>query len=160
MDLQTVGLSNDDDLVLLWSARSALFDVWCSWNSTLSHASFGGCRPPDRAFLSHVLLLRVPSTRYGRILTLCPVDFVTAHPENISFVGLCGCPVPCSCRFLLLQSVTKEGDGTLTLTLENGEVLGGFDQVLVAAGREPILDTLGLDSAGVKTDKGYITVRN
>lgn len=38
--------------------------------------------------------------------------------------------------------------------------MGGFDQVLVAAGREPILDTLGLDSAGVKTDGGYITVRS
>lgn len=56
--------------------------------------------------------------------------------------------------------MTKEADGTLTITLENGEVLGGFDQVLVAAGREPILDTLGLDSAGVKIDRGYITVRN
>lgn len=56
--------------------------------------------------------------------------------------------------------MTKEADGTLTLTLENGEVLGGFDQVLVAAGREPILDKLGLDSAGVKTDRGYIKVRN
>lgn len=59
----------------------------------------------------------------------------------------------------LLQSVTKEADGTLTLTLEDGESLGGFDQVLVAAGREPIVDTLGLDSAGVKTERGYITVR-
>jgi len=37
--------------------------------------------------------------------------------------------------------------------------LGGFDQVLVAAGREPILDTLGLDKAGIKTERGYITVR-
>lgn len=65
-----------------------------------------------------------------------------------------------TCHFLVLQSVKKEADGTLTLTLENGEVLGSFDQVLVAAGREPILDALGLDSAGVKTDQGYITVRN
>eukprot|EP00752_Nemacystus_decipiens_P010117 g9018.t1 len=56
------------------------------------------------------------------------------------------------------KSVTKETDGTLTLTLENGEVLGGFDQILVAAGREPILDKLGLDSAGVETEQGYITV--
>ncbi|CAN0185173.1 unnamed protein product [Ectocarpus sp. 6 AP-2014] len=56
------------------------------------------------------------------------------------------------------KSVTKEADGTLTLTLEDGESLGGFDQVLVAAGREPILDKLGLDSAGVKTDRGHITV--
>lgn len=57
------------------------------------------------------------------------------------------------------QSVTKEADGTLTLTLEDGESLGGFDQVLVAAGREPVLDKLGLESAGVKTDRGHITVR-
>lgn len=55
--------------------------------------------------------------------------------------------------------MTKEADGTLTLTLEDGESLGGFDQVLVATGREPILDKLGLDEAGVKTERGYITVR-
>ena len=57
------------------------------------------------------------------------------------------------------QSVTKEADGTLTLTLENGEKMEGFDQVLVATGREPILDKLGLENAGVATDGGYITVR-
>ncbi|CAM9390403.1 unnamed protein product [Ascophyllum nodosum] len=56
------------------------------------------------------------------------------------------------------QSVTKEADGTLTLTLESGERVGGFDQVLVATGREPVLDKLGLEDAGVKTDRGYITV--
>lgn len=56
------------------------------------------------------------------------------------------------------QSVTKEADGTLTLTLESGETMGGFDQVLVAAGREPVLDKLGLGDAGVKTEQGYITV--
>lgn len=56
------------------------------------------------------------------------------------------------------KSVTKEADGTLTLTLENGEKMEGFDQVLVATGREPILDKLGLESAGVATDRGYITV--
>lgn len=55
--------------------------------------------------------------------------------------------------------MTKEADGTLTLTLENGEKMEGFDQVLVATGREPILDKLGLESAGVATDRGYITVR-
>lgn len=55
--------------------------------------------------------------------------------------------------------MTKEADGTLTLTLEDGASVGGFDQVLVAAGREPVLDTLGLDRIGVKTEKGYITVR-
>lgn len=55
--------------------------------------------------------------------------------------------------------MTKEADGTLTLTLESGEKLGSFDQVLVATGREPILDKLGLETAGVATDRGYITVR-
>lgn len=54
--------------------------------------------------------------------------------------------------------MTKEADGTLTLTLETGEKMGGFDQVLVAAGREPLLDKLGLENAGVKTDGGYINV--
>lgn len=58
----------------------------------------------------------------------------------------------------MFQSVTKEADGTLTLTLEDGEKMEGFDQVLVATGREPILDKLGLESAGVATDRGYITV--
>ncbi|CAM9769366.1 unnamed protein product [Scytosiphon promiscuus] len=56
------------------------------------------------------------------------------------------------------KSVTREADGTLTLLLEDGESLGGFDQVLVATGREPILDKLGLDEAGVKTERGYIPV--
>lgn len=46
----------------------------------------------------------------------------------------------------------------MTLTLEDGEKLGGFDQVLVATGREPILDKLGLEKAGVATKEGYITV--
>lgn len=54
--------------------------------------------------------------------------------------------------------MTKEADGTLTLTLESGETMGGFDQVLVATGREPVLDKLGLGDAGVKTERGYITV--
>ncbi|CAM9381651.1 unnamed protein product [Choristocarpus tenellus] len=56
------------------------------------------------------------------------------------------------------KSVTKEKDGTLTLTLEGGEVVSGFDQVLIATGREPMLEPLSLENAGVATDKGYITV--
>lgn len=55
--------------------------------------------------------------------------------------------------------MTKEADGTLTLTLESGEKLGGFDQVLIATGREPLLGKLGLENAGVETARGYITVR-
>lgn len=57
-----------------------------------------------------------------------------------------------------LQAVTKEQDGTLTLTLEDGDRIGGFDQILLATGRKPMLDRLGLVDAGVKTENGYITV--
>lgn len=70
---------------------------------------------------------------------LFPVSFVCLHRE-----------IP--------QAVTKEADGTLTLTLEDGEKVGGFDQILVATGRKPMLDRLGLENAGVKTNRGYITV--
>lgn len=56
------------------------------------------------------------------------------------------------------QAVTKEGDGTLTLTLESGERLGGFDQILLATGRKPMVDRLSLGQAGVETNQGYITV--
>lgn len=73
-------------------------------------------------------------------------------PRFLCYVAMC-------VALWIFQSVTKESDGTLTLTLENGEKLEGFDQVLVATGREPILDKLGLESAGVATDRGYITVR-
>lgn len=57
------------------------------------------------------------------------------------------------------QSVSKETDGTLTLTLDDGEKMEGFDQVLLATGRQPVLDKLDLDNAGVKTERGYISVR-
>lgn len=56
-------------------------------------------------------------------------------------------------------AVQKEADGTLTLTLEDGSVHGGFDTVLFAIGREPLVAPLNLDAAGVKTKAGgYIEV--
>lgn len=69
------------------------------------------------------------------------------------------CTTSCALLVLaMLQAVTKEADGTLTLTLKDGESVGGFDQVLLATGREPMLEKLGLENAGVNTDRGYITV--
>ncbi|CAM9460723.1 unnamed protein product [Discosporangium mesarthrocarpum] len=56
------------------------------------------------------------------------------------------------------KSVTKEEDGTLTLNLEGGAKVSGFNQVLVATGREPLLEPLSLGSAGVAVEKGYIVV--
>lgn len=54
-------------------------------------------------------------------------------------------------------SVTKESDGTLTLTLEDGSSHGGFEQVVMAVGRTPLIEPLQLENAGVTTNsKGYI----
>ncbi|NHH99126.1 glutathione-disulfide reductase [Oceanimonas sp. MB9] len=56
------------------------------------------------------------------------------------------------------QSVEKHADGSLTLTLENGESLT-VDCLIWAIGRRPLTDKLNLDSAGVELDaKGYIKV--
>lgn len=56
------------------------------------------------------------------------------------------------------KSVTKNSDGSLTLTLENGKEFE-VDCLIWAIGREPANDNINLAAAGVKTDeKGYITV--
>jgi glutathione reductase (NADPH) len=56
-------------------------------------------------------------------------------------------------------SVKKNNDGTLTLTMDDNEVMGPFDQVLFATGRVPLLDSLNLKSTNVKLDKkGKIVV--
>lgn len=48
---------------------------------------------------------------------------------------------------------TKAG---ISLEFENGEKISGT-HILVAAGRRPVTDGLGLDAAGVKTERGAIT---
>lgn len=58
-----------------------------------------------------------------------------------------------------VASVTKAEDGTKTLTLKDGRVLTGFDQVIFAIGRTPVTEGLGLEKIGVETNKkGYIVV--
>jgi dihydrolipoamide dehydrogenase len=48
-----------------------------------------------------------------------------------------------------VKLTVKAKDGTKTLE---------FERVLVAVGRAPIIDDIGLEKAGVKTDRGFIVV--
>lgn len=59
----------------------------------------------------------------------------------------------------VMQKITKEKDGTLTVHLQNGKSVGGFDCLLAATGRHPAVEPLQLDKTVVATDaKGYIQV--
>jgi glutathione reductase (NADPH) len=56
------------------------------------------------------------------------------------------------------QGVTRRPDGRLDLTVTGGEVLT-VDQVMLAIGRVPNTETLGLEAAGIRTtQKGAIVV--
>lgn len=60
-----------------------------------------------------------------------------------------------------IESVTRDADSTLTIRLKrDGGVFHGFDQVLVATGRVPNTQGLGLESIGVMLSgpKGHIHV--
>lgn len=58
------------------------------------------------------------------------------------------------------KSVTKESDGTLTMETEDGTRHEGFETILMAIGREPLIAPLALDKAGVALQEGskYIAV--
>lgn len=60
------------------------------------------------------------------------------------------------------KSIEKNADGSLKMTYstpDGGEASADFDQVLLATGRSPNTEGLGLENAGVDTDKkGYIIV--
>lgn len=57
-----------------------------------------------------------------------------------------------------VTNVEKHGDGTLTVTLSNGETID-TDILVWAIGRVPSTEKLGLENTAVKLDgKGYITV--
>ena len=57
-----------------------------------------------------------------------------------------------------VASLAKDADG-IHATGVSGEVLGGFDAVILAVGRAPATSDLGLDKAGVTVDEhGYIPV--
>ena len=52
----------------------------------------------------------------------------------------------------------KEGRAVVTVTTAGGEVTIDADKVLVAVGRRPNFENLGLEAQGVKIEKGFITV--
>ena len=51
----------------------------------------------------------------------------------------------------------KKGDGAGQVTTEDGKSFEG-DLLLVAIGREPVSEGMGFEEAGVRLDRGYITV--
>jgi glutathione reductase (NADPH) len=56
-------------------------------------------------------------------------------------------------------ALERDADGTLRLLLQDGRIAGPFDAVLWAIGREPIVEGIGLDRAGVRLDaSGFIAV--
>lgn len=55
--------------------------------------------------------------------------------------------------------IVKGADGKLTIRTQSGEEFGPYDEVLLATGRRPNIDTLNLAAAGVQHDaKGCIAV--
>jgi len=55
--------------------------------------------------------------------------------------------------------VTKNADGSLTMSTQSGESFGPFDQILFATGRVPLVDKLNLQAASIKSNsKGAIEV--
>lgn len=58
-----------------------------------------------------------------------------------------------------VQSITADESGFKTVILKNGEVIEGVDCVIMAAGRNPLVEPLNLDGAGVEQSKdGYVAV--
>ena len=57
----------------------------------------------------------------------------------------------------VFERIARRGDGRLDATLSGGEVIDA-DQVMLALGRLPNTDGLGLEAAGVKTERGTIPV--
>lgn len=56
------------------------------------------------------------------------------------------------------KAVTRHADGTLSLELDGGAVHHGFDQVVMATGRKPLVDPLHLAKAGVTTKGAHVEV--
>lgn len=63
------------------------------------------------------------------------------------------------CETQVEEVVRGDADGPMTVRLNNGEVVEDVDCLLAATGREPLVDSLNLEAAGVKTSpKGYVEV--
>jgi len=60
-----------------------------------------------------------------------------------------------------VEAVTRNPDGTVTVAATGpaGETLSWtVDKVLLAVGRRPVTEGLGLEASGVRTEKGYVVV--
>lgn len=55
---------------------------------------------------------------------------------------------------------TDQGEKKITLRQGEEEITLYADEILVAAGRSPNTDNLGLEQIGVKTENGYVAVKN
>lgn len=58
-----------------------------------------------------------------------------------------------------VTAITDNGGKSASVTLEGGQPKV-FDRVLVSIGREPVTNDIGLELAGVKTDRGYVVTDN
>jgi glutathione reductase (NADPH) len=56
----------------------------------------------------------------------------------------------------IIKELVKEADGTVTVHLESGLSFSGFDCVLSAIGRHPLVEALNLPSANVALTSGSI----
>ncbi len=53
-----------------------------------------------------------------------------------------------------LSKIEKQGDGKLSIYLDNGDVLKNIDQLLWAIGRKPNTDNIGLDKTSIELGRG------
>lgn len=58
-----------------------------------------------------------------------------------------------------VKKLNREDDGTISILSEDGQHIGGFDQVIWAVGRETLLEPLKLNNVGITPNgSGYIDV--
>lgn len=57
------------------------------------------------------------------------------------------------------RAVERDADGSLRLMTIDGRILGPFDSLIWAIGRDPVVEDIGLDRAGVRLDgSGHVAV--